>query len=151
MRGTLPIAPSERCSIEHLGKHFVITATLFCTTSGLLGRGSWLKLSTGKRFGPPPLNAASQLFLQGHFWPSVISTVTGGLLVGLVLEAQPLGRTTLQTKMLVYTASPTSAVKVDGRILYRYFLAVDGAVATRLDSQLMIVKTEETKQWKDDK
>ena len=81
----------------------------------------------------------------------MISTVTGGLLVGLVLEAQPLGRTTLQTKMLGYTASPTSAVKVDGRILYRYFLAVDGAVATRLDSQLMIVKTEETKQWKDDK
>ena len=81
----------------------------------------------------------------------MISTVTGGLLVGLVLEAQPLGRTTLQTKMLVYTASPASAVKVDGRILYRYFLAVDGAVATRLDSQSIIIETEETKQWKDDK
>ena len=53
--------------------------------------------------------------------------------------------------MLGYTVSPTSAVKVDGRILYRYFLAVDGAVATRLDSQLIIVETEETKQGKDDK
>ncbi len=81
----------------------------------------------------------------------MISTITGGLLVGLVLEAQPLGITTLRTKMLGYTASPTSAVKVDGRILYRYFLAVDGAVATRLDSQLIIVETEETKQGKDDK
>ena len=50
-----------------------------------------------------------------------------------------------------YTASPTSAVKVDGRILYRYFLAVDGVVAARLDSLLIIVETEETKQGKDDK
>ena len=71
----------------------------------------------------------------------MISTITGGLLVGLVLEAQPLGKTTLRTKMLGYTASPTSAVKVDGLILYRYFLAVDGAVATRLDSQMIIVET----------
>ena len=53
--------------------------------------------------------------------------------------------------MLGYTASPTSAVKVDGRILYRYFLAVDGAVATRFEFQLIIVETEETKQGKDDK
>ena len=53
--------------------------------------------------------------------------------------------------MLGYTASPTSAVKVDGRILYRYFLSIDGAVATRLDSQLIIVETEETEQGKDDK
>ena len=82
----------------------------------------------------------------------MISTITGGLfIIGLVLEAQPLGRTTLRIKMLGYTASPTSAVKVDGRILYRYFLAVDGAVATKLDSQLIIVETEETKQGKDDK
>ena len=81
----------------------------------------------------------------------MISTITGGLLVSLALEAQPLGRTTLRTKMLSYTASPTSAVKVDGRILYRYFLAVDSAVATRLDSQLIIVETKETKQGKYDK
>ena len=81
----------------------------------------------------------------------MISTIAGGLSVGLVLEAQPLGRTTLRMKMLGYTASPTSAVKVDGRILYRYFLAVDGAVPTRLDSQLIIVETEETEQGKDDK
>ena len=53
--------------------------------------------------------------------------------------------------MLGYTASPTSAVKVDGRILYRYFLAVDGAVAARLDSQLIIVETEEAKKGKDEK
>ena len=53
--------------------------------------------------------------------------------------------------MLGYTASPTSAVKVDGRILYRYFLAVDGAVATRLDSQLIIVETEKAKKGKDEK
>ena len=81
----------------------------------------------------------------------MISTITGGLLVGLVLEAQPLGRRKLRTMMSGYTATPTSAVKVDGRILYRYFLAVDGAVATRLDSQSIIIETEETKQWKDDK
>ena len=81
----------------------------------------------------------------------MISTITGGLLVGLVLETQPLGRTTLRTKILGYTASPTSAVKVDGRVLYRYSLAVDGAVATRLDSQSIIIETEETKQRKDDK
>ena len=81
----------------------------------------------------------------------MISTITGGLLVGLVLETQPLGRTTLRTKMLGYTASPTSAVKVDGRVLYRYFLAVDGAVAARLDSQLIIVETEKAKKVKDEK
>ena len=81
----------------------------------------------------------------------MISTITGGLLVDLVLEAQPLGRTTLRTKMLGYTASPTSAFKVDGHILYRYFLAVDGAVAARLDSQLIIVETEEAKKGKDKK
>ncbi len=34
----------------------------------------------------------------------MISTITGGLLVGLVLEAQPLGRTTLRTKMLFTNA-----------------------------------------------
>ncbi len=53
--------------------------------------------------------------------------------------------------MLGYTASPTSAVNEDGSTLYRYFLAVDGAVATRLHSQLIIVETKETKQGKDDK
>ena len=57
----------------------------------------------------------------------------------------------MRTIMLGYTASPTSAVKVDGRILYRYFLAIDAAVATRLDSQLIIVETEETERRKDDK
>ena len=102
-------------------------------------------------FWTSPSKRSLTIVPPGQFRPSVKSTITGGFCIGLVLEAQPLGRTTLQTKMLVYTASPTSAVKVDGRILYRYFLAVDGAVATRLDSQLMIVETEETKQWKDDK
>ena len=53
--------------------------------------------------------------------------------------------------MLGYTVSPTSAVKVDGRILYRYFLAVDGAVAARLDSQLIIVETEKATKGKDEK
>ena len=81
----------------------------------------------------------------------MISTITEGLLVGLVLEAQHLGRTTLRTKMLGYTASPASAVKVDGCILYRYFLAVDGGVAARLESQLIIFGTEVTKQGKEDK
>ena len=56
----------------------------------------------------------------------------------------------MRTKILGYTASPTSAVKVDGRILYRYFLAVDGAVAARLDSQLIIVETEKAKKGKDE-
>ena len=81
----------------------------------------------------------------------MINTITGGLLVGLVLEAQPLGRTTMRTKTLGYTASPISAVKVDGCILYHYFLAVDGAVAARLDSQLIIVETEKAKKVKDGK
>ena len=81
----------------------------------------------------------------------MISTINGGLFIGLVLEAQPLGRTTLRTKMLGYTASPTSAVKVDGRVLYRYFLAVDGTVSNRLDSQLIIVETEKAIKGKDEK
>ena len=81
----------------------------------------------------------------------MISTITGGLLVGLVLEAQPVGRRKLRTMMSGYTALPTSAVEEGGPTVYRNFPAVDGVMATRLDSQLMIVKTEETKQWKDDK
>ena len=85
-------------------------------------------------FWSSPSKRSLTIVPPGQFRPSVISTITGGLLVGLVLEVQPLGRTTLRTKMLSCTASPTSAVKVDGRILYRYFLAVDGAVAARLDS-----------------
>ena len=92
-------------------------------------------------FWTSPSKRSLTIVPPGQFRPSVISTITGGLLVGLVLEAQPLGKTTLRTKMLGYTASPTSAVKVDGLILYRYFLAVDGAVATRLDSQMIIVET----------
>ena len=81
----------------------------------------------------------------------MISTITGGLLVGLVLEAQSLGITTLRTKMLGYSASPTSAVKEGGPTVYRNFPAVDGVMATRLDSQLIIVETQETKKGKDDK
>ena len=50
-----------------------------------------------------------------------------------------------------YTASPTSAVKEGGPTVYRNFPAVDGVMATRLDSQLNIVETEENKQGKDDK
>ena len=50
-----------------------------------------------------------------------------------------------------YTASPTSAVKEGGPTVYRNFPAVDGVMATRLDSQLIIVKTEEAKQGRDDK
>ena len=53
--------------------------------------------------------------------------------------------------MLGYTASPTSAVKVDDRVLYRYFLAVDGTVSNRLGSQLIIVETEKAKKVKDEK
>ena len=93
-------------------------------------------------FWTSPSKRSLTIVPPGQFRPSVISTITGGLLVGLVLETQPLGRTTLRTKILGYTASPTSAVKVDGRVLYRYFLAVDGAVANRLDCQLIIVETE---------
>ena len=131
-------------------KHFVIAATLFCITSGLLGRGSWLTLSTGTRFGPPS-KSRLKIVPSGQFRLSVISTITGGLLFGFVLEAQPMGRTTLRTKMLGYTASPTSAVKVDGRTVYCYFPAVDEGVAARLDSQLIIFETEEINQGKDDK
>ena len=93
-------------------------------------------------FWTSPSKRSLTIVPPGQFRPSVISTITGGLLVGLVLETQPLGRTTLRTKILGYTASPTSAVKVDGRVLYRYSLAVDGAVANRLDCQLIIVETE---------
>ena len=53
--------------------------------------------------------------------------------------------------MLGYTASPTSVVKEGGPTVYRNFPAVDGVMATRLDSQLIIVETEEAKQGKDDK
>ena len=72
----------------------------------------------------------------------MISTITGGLLVGLVLEAQPLGRRKLRTMMSGYTALPTSAVKEGGPTVYRNFPAVDGVMATRLDSQLIIVEME---------
>ena len=81
----------------------------------------------------------------------MISTITGGLLVGLVLEAQPLGRRKLRTMMSGYTASPTSAVKEGGPTVYFYFPAVDGGVAARLDSQLIFFETGETKKGKDDK
>ena len=50
--------------------------------------------------------------------------------------------------MLGYTASPTSVIEVDGRIVYSYFPKVDGGVAARLDSQLIIFETEETKRGK---
>ena len=81
----------------------------------------------------------------------MISAITGGILVGLVLEPQPLGRTTLRTKMLGYTASPTSANKEGAPIVYFYFPAVDGGVAARLESQSFIFETEETEPGKDDK
>ena len=102
-------------------------------------------------FWTSPSKRSLTIVPPGQFRPSVISIITGGLLVGLVLEAQPLGRTTLQPMMLGYTASPTSAVKEGGPTVYRNFPAVDGVMATRLDSQLIIVETEETKQGKDDK
>ena len=102
-------------------------------------------------FWTSPSKRSLTIVPPGQFRPSVISIITGGLLVGLVLEAQPLARTTLRTKVLGYTASPPSAVKVNGHILYRYFLAVDGAVAARLDSQLIIVETEKPKKGKDEK
>ena len=50
-----------------------------------------------------------------------------------------------------YTALPTSAVKEGVPTVYRNFPAVDRVMATRLDSQLIIVETEEAKQGKDDK
>ena len=109
------------------------------------------KINYGRAFWTSPSKRSLIIVPPGQFRPSVISTITGGLLVGLVLEAQPLGRTTLRTKMLGYNVSPTSAVKVDGLILYRYFLAVDGAVAARLDSQLIIIETEEAQRGKDEK
>ena len=81
---------------------------------------------------------------QHHHWGPFF-------IIGLVLEAQPLGRTTLRIKMLGYTASPTSAVEEGGPTVYCYFPAVDGGVAARLDSQLIFFETEETKNGKDDK
>ena len=102
-------------------------------------------------FWTSPSKRSLTIVPPGQFRPSVISTITGGLLVGLVLEAQPLGRRKLRTMMSGYTASPTSAVKEGGPTVYRNFPAVDGVMATRLDSQLIIVETEEAKQGKDDK
>ena len=113
--------------------------------------GSLATVFWRQAFWTSPSKRSLTIVPPGQFRPSVVSTITGGLLVGLVLEAQPLGRTTLRTKMLGYTASPTSAVKEGGPTVYRNFPAVDGVMATRLDSQLIIVETEETKQGKDDK
>ena len=121
----------------------------FCDYSNAVLHNGWItragfvaKVMQRQAFWTSPSKRSLTIVPPGQFRPSVISTITGGLLVGLVLETQPLVRTTLRTKMLGYTASPTSAVKVDGRVLYRYFLAVDGTVSNRLDSQLIIVETE---------
>ena len=58
-------------------------------------------------FWTSPSKRSLTIVPPGQFWPSVISTITGGLLFGLVLEAQPLRTKTLRTKMLSYTDSPT--------------------------------------------
>ena len=55
-------------------------------------------------FWTSPSKRSLTIVPPGQFRPPVISTVTGGLLIGLVLEAQPLGRTTVRTKMLFTNA-----------------------------------------------
>ena len=44
-----------------------------------------------------------------------------------------------------YTPAPRSFSKAEGRIVYRYFPAIDGGMAAGLDSKLIIFENEETK------
>ena len=53
--------------------------------------------------------------------------------------------------MSVYTQVPTSLIKAEGRIVHRYFPAVDRGMAAGLDPKLIIFETEETKKGKNDK
>ena len=57
--------------------YFVITATIFCVSSGLLKRPVWLSCLQAVVHDLPPLNG------RLISWPSVKSTFTGGLLTGL--------------------------------------------------------------------
>ena len=105
----------------------------FCDYSNAVLHNGWItwagfvaKVIHRQAFWTSPPKRSLTIVPPGQFWPSVISTITGGLfIIGLVLEAQPLGRTTLRIKMLGYTASPTSAVEEGGPTEYCYFPAVD--------------------------